>query len=121
VLISLLKSKLHRACVTGASVDYPGSLGVSRELCEAAGLLPYERVLVSNLRDGARFETYVIVEKQPGRIILNGAAAHLGQVGDRLIVMSFAQMTPEEAATHAPRIAVLDEQNRIVRQEPRQG
>jgi len=121
VLISVLKSKLHRACVTDASVDYPGSLGVSRELCEAVGLLPYERVLVSNLRDGMRFETYVIVEGQPGRIVLNGAAAHLGKVGDRVIIMSFAQMTPEEAAVHVPRIAVLDAQNRIVRREPERG
>jgi aspartate 1-decarboxylase len=112
--LSLLKSKLHRATVTAGSVDYPGSIGISRELIDAVGLLPYERVLVSNLRDGARFETYVIVAEQPGQIVLNGAAAHLGRVGDRIIIMSFAEMTPEEVAAHKPRVAVLDEHNQII-------
>ena len=113
MLISLLKCKLHRASVTAAQVDYPGSIGISRELIAAAGLRQWERVLVANLRDGARFETYVIPEDAPGRIVLNGAAAHLGRVGDRVIVMAFAEMTPEEAEMHQPRVVVLDEQNRI--------
>jgi aspartate 1-decarboxylase len=114
MLLSLLKAKLHRACVTAGSLDYPGSIGISRELMDAVGLLHYERVLVSNLRDGARFETYVIPEEQPGQIVLNGAAAHLGRVGDRVIIMSFAQLHPEEVVQHQPRIAVLSEANQIV-------
>ncbi len=114
MLLSILKGKLHQACVTAGSLDYPGSIGISRELMDAVGLLHYERVLVSNLRDGARFETYVIPEEQPGQIVLNGAAAHLGRVGDRVIIMCFAQLSPEEAALHHPRIAVLSENNKIV-------
>ncbi|MCH7471467.1 aspartate 1-decarboxylase [bacterium] len=112
--ITVLKSKLHRAAVTAASVDYSGSIGISRELMDAAGLLPYERVLVANITNGERFETYVIEKDEPGRITLNGAAARKGSIGDRLIIMSFAGMTAEEAAAHQPRIAVLDELNRIV-------
>lgn len=114
MLLSLLKSKLHQACVTAGSLDYPGSIGISRELMDAVGLLHYERVLVSNLRDGARFETYVIPEDQPGQIVLNGAAAHLGRVGDRIIIMCFAQVHPDEVAQFKPRIAVLNEKNEIV-------
>jgi len=114
MLISLLRSKLHSARVTDAHVDYQGSLGISRELMEAVGLLPYERILVSNIQNGERLETYVILEEEPGQIVLNGAAAHKGSVGDRIIIMSFAQLTPEEAAMHKPRVAVLDEANRII-------
>jgi aspartate 1-decarboxylase len=116
--ISLLKSKIHRACVTGASLDYEGSLSVSSDIAENVGLLPYERILVSNLQNGERFETYVIYAA-PGKgiIELNGATAHLGKVGDLLTIMNFAQLTPEEAERHRPRIAVLDRQNRIIRRE----
>jgi aspartate 1-decarboxylase len=116
--ISLLKSKIHRACVTGASLDYEGSLSVSSDIAENVGLLPYERILVSNLQNGERFETYVIYAA-PGKgiIELNGATAHLGKVGDLLTIMNFGQLTPEEAERHRPRIAVLDRQNRIIRRE----
>lgn len=114
MLLTMLKAKLHQACVTDGSLDYPGSIGISRELIDAIGLLPYERVLVSNIRDGARFETYVIPEDEPGRIVLNGAAAHLGRPGDRIIIMCFAMLTPEEAAAHHPQIAVLNERNEII-------
>jgi aspartate 1-decarboxylase len=116
--ISLLKSKIHRASVTGASLDYEGSLSVSSDIAETVGLLPYERILVGNLQNGERFETYVIYAV-PGRgvIELNGATAHLGKVGDLLTIMSFARLTPEEAKSHRPRIAVLDRQNRIIRRE----
>lgn len=114
MLLELLKSKLHQACITAGSLDYPGSIGISRELMDAVGLLHYERVLVSNLRDGARFETYVIPEEQPGQIVLNGAAAHLGRIGDRVIIMCFVRLHPDELAAHKPRIAVLNELNEIV-------
>jgi aspartate 1-decarboxylase len=114
----LLKSKIHRAAVTGASVDYEGSLTISSDLAERVGLLEYEKILVGNLVNGERFETYAIYgEPQRGIIELNGATAHRGKIGDRITIMSFARYTPEEAAVHQPRIVVLDEQNKIVRYE----
>lgn len=116
--LTLLKSKIHRATVTGASLDYEGSLTVSADIAEMVGLLAYEKVLVGNLQNGERFETYVIYgAPQKGLIELNGATAHLGKIGDLLTIMSFAQLTVEEGATHRPRIAVLDRQNRIIRCE----
>ena len=116
--LTLLKSKIHRATVTGASLDYEGSLTISTDLAELVGLIPYEKILVSNLNNGQRFETYAIFGKVRGGIIeLNGATAHLGKFGDRLTIMSFARCTPEEAALHAPRIAVLNEKNEVLRYE----
>jgi len=115
---TLLKSKIHRAAVTGASLDYEGSLTVSADLAELVGLIPYEKILVSNLNNGERFETYAIFgEARRGIIELNGATAHLGKIGDRLTIMSFARYTPEEAALHAPRISLLNEKNEVVRYE----
>lgn len=116
--LTLLKSKIHRAVVTGASLDYQGSLTVSVDIAEMVGLLPYEKILVGNLQNGERFETYVIYGA-PGKglIELNGATAHLGKIGDLLTIMSFAHLTPEEASTHRPKIAVLDRQNRVIRRE----
>jgi aspartate 1-decarboxylase len=115
---TLLKSKIHRAAVTGASVDYEGSLTISSDLAELVGLLEYEKILVGNLTNGERFETYAIYgEPQRGIIELNGATAHLGKMGDRITIMSFARYTPEEAAVHQPRILVLDEKNKIVHYE----
>jgi aspartate 1-decarboxylase len=116
--ITLLKSKMHRAAATGASMDYEGSLTISSDLAELVGLLQYEKILVGNLTNGARFETYAIYG-EPGRgiIELNGATAHLGKIGDRITIMSFARYKPEEAALHKPRIIALDEKNKIVRYE----
>jgi aspartate 1-decarboxylase len=113
--LTLLKSKIHRAAVTGASADYEGSLTISSDLAELVGLLEYEKILVGNLTNGKRFETYAIYgEPRRGIIELNGATAHLGKIGDRITIMSFARYTPEEAAVHQPRIVVLDEKNKIV-------
>ena len=113
-----IKSKIHRATVTGASLDYEGSLTISTDLAELVGLIPYEKILVSNLNNGQRFETYAIFgEVRRGIIELNGATAHLGKFGDRLTIMSFARCTPEEAALHVPRIAVLNEKNEVLRYE----
>ncbi len=115
MLITLLRCKLHRATVTGGSVDYEGSLTISRDLAQHVGLRHYERILVGNMANGNRFETYVIYgEAGKGEVILNGATAHLGKTGDRLTIMSFGQYTPEEAEQHRPRTALLDEKNRIV-------
>jgi aspartate 1-decarboxylase len=116
--LTLLKSKIHRATVTGASLDYEGSLTVSADLAELVGLIPHEKILVGNLNNGERFETYAILgEAQRGIIELNGATAHLGKIGDHLTIMSFARYTLEEAASHAPRVAILNEKNEVARYE----
>ncbi len=112
---TLLKSKLHRATVTGASLHYEGSLTVSEDLARLAGFLQYERILVGNINNGERFETYLIYGRSGAKIIeLNGATAHLGQIGDRLTIMSFAQVPAELSSKHAPTIVRLDEQNNIL-------
>jgi len=113
---SLLKSKIHRATVTGASLDYEGSLTISSDLAERVHLLPYERILISNMNNGNRFETYVIYGL-PGKgcIELNGATARLGEIGDRLTIMSFAQFEKDEASRHKPAVILVDERNQIVR------
>src|SRR5260370_39094140 len=114
--VTLLKSKIHRASVTGASLDYEGSLTVSADIAEMVGLLAYEKILVGNLQNGERFETYVILGAPwKGHIELNGATARLGKVGDLLTIMSFARLTAEVAKTYRPRIAVLDRHNQIIR------
>jgi aspartate 1-decarboxylase len=114
--VTLLKSKIHRAAVTGASLHYEGSLTVSADIAEMVGLLPYEKILVGNLQNGERFETYVIYGTAGmGLIELNGATARLGTIGDRLTIMSFARLTLEETKTHHPRVAVLDAENQVVR------
>jgi aspartate 1-decarboxylase len=116
--LTLLKSKLHRAAVTAASLHYEGSLTIASDLAERVGLLPYEKILVGNMANGARFETYVIYGKSgSGEIQLNGATAHLGKIGDRLTIMNFAQFTPQEAVGHKPRVLLLNEQNEVVRTE----
>jgi aspartate 1-decarboxylase len=114
--VTLLKSKIHRAAVTGASLHYEGSLTVSSDIAEMVGLLPYEKILVGNLQNGERFETYVIYGTAGmGLIELNGATAHLGAIGDRLTIMSFARLTLEEAKAHHPRVVVLGAENRVIR------
>jgi aspartate 1-decarboxylase len=111
----LLKSKIHRASVTGGNVDYEGSLTIARDLMEQAGLLPYERILCSNMANGKRFETYAIPGKRgSGEIVLNGAAARLGKRGDRLTIMSFTNVSQAKAKRWTPRVIVLSRDNRIV-------
>ena len=115
MLISVLKSKLHRARVTDANVDYEGSLTIPEELMKFARLVPYERILVGNMANGERFETYVIRGTKPGEFCLNGATAHLGKVGDLLTIMAFALLDPAEAAKHKPTAITLDEKNRPIK------
>lgn len=115
MFVHLLKSKIHRAAVTAASLDYEGSLGIDQDFLDATGMLAYERILCSNLANGMRFETYAIPAPRGSRaIVLNGATAHRGKPGDRLTIMSFAALEPREAATWEPRVIVLGEDNRIV-------
>ena len=113
--ITLLKSKIHRATVTGASLHYEGSMTISEDLAEKVGLMRYEKILVGNMANGERFETYVIYgERGTQQVQLNGATAHLGKIGDRLTIMNFGSYTPEEAASHKPRVMVLNEKNDVV-------
>ena len=103
--LQLLKSKLHRIRVTEARLDYEGSLTLDPDDMEAVGIVPYEKILCADVENGNRFETYAIEgERGSGVCCLNGAAAHKGSVGDRLIVMAFASLTPEEAVGWQPKV-----------------
>lgn len=113
--VHLLKSKIHRATVTAASLNYEGSMTIAADFMEKTGLIPFERILVSNLANGNRFETYAIPgEWGSGAIILNGATAHLGQIGDRVTIMSYAMLDEREAKKWHPRVIVLGENNSII-------
>ena len=105
MLITLLKAKLHRIRVTEADLDYEGSLTLDPDDMEAVGIVPYEKILVADLENGNRFETYAIAGRRGSRVCcLNGAVARLGKVGYRLIVMCFAQVSPDEAAGWQPKV-----------------
>ncbi|MCX7929577.1 MAG: aspartate 1-decarboxylase [Chlorobi bacterium] len=111
----MFKSKIHRATVTEANLHYEGSLTLDEQLMEAADMLPYEQVSVLNINNGERFETYVIPgERGSGVVCLNGAAARKGHVGDRVIILTYAEMTDEEARRHRPTVVLVDERNNIV-------
>lgn len=114
---NLLKSKIHRATVTGGNINYEGSLTIAADLMEQVGLVPYERILCSNMANGHRFETYAIPGRRgSGEIILNGAAAHLGKKGDRITIMSFTPVTQSQARKWRPRVIVLGKGNSVVNQ-----
>lgn len=113
---TMMKSKIHRATVTEANLHYVGSLTVDAQLMEQADLLAYEKVQVVNISNGARFETYVIEgQRDSGTFTLNGAAARLVQPGDKLIVISYAELEDEEARRHQPTVVFVDEHNRVTR------
>ncbi len=115
MLYHLLRTKILRAEVTGARIDYEGSLAMDSELMALVGMLPYEKILVGNIENGQRFETYAIPAPAGSRqICLNGATAHLGKVGDLLVVMTFAEVTPEEAKSWHPKTVTLSHQNKKV-------
>lgn len=115
MLVNMLKGKIHRAVVRQAELHYVGSITVDPELLEAAGILEYEYVQIVDVENGNRFETYTIAgEPGSGMICLNGAAARQVAVGDHIIIMCYAQMTPEEARTHRPRVVFVDAENAIV-------
>ncbi len=114
MMIHLLKSKLHRATVTDGNVNYEGSITVSEDLMEAVDFRPYERVLIGNMGNGERFETYLIAGRRgKGEICLNGATAHLGKAGDLLTIMSFVGLDEAEAAKHAPQTVTLLAGNKL--------
>lgn len=117
--LEMLKSKLHQAVVTHADVEYEGSFGIDVELMEAVGLVPYEKVLVANINNGNRLETYVIAEPFGSRrFVLNGAAARLGSAGDRVIIMAFCWVDEADVreGRFRPRVIRLDERNEPVQQ-----
>jgi aspartate 1-decarboxylase len=110
--LTMFKSKLHQMRVTEANLMYEGSITIDQDLLDLAGILPYEKVQVVNITNGARLETYTIPGERGERTCcLNGAAARLTQVDDRIIVISYAEMTPEEAANHKPKVVIVDENN----------
>lgn len=114
--ITMLKGKIHRAKVIQAELDYVGSITVDQALLEASGILEYEKVQVVDVENGNRFETYTIAgERGSGMICVNGAAARCVQVGDHVIIMAYADMTPVEAKEHKPAVVFVDETNKVTK------
>ena len=113
---TMLKSKIHRATVTDGNIDYEGSITIDKKLMEEADMLLYEHVQVLNINNGARFSTYVI-EGEPGsgEICLNGAAARLAVKGDLVIILTYTEMSDEEARNHIPKIVQVNEKNEVVK------
>ena len=114
--ITMLKAKIHRATVTQAELDYVGSITVDMDLLEQAGILEYEKVQIVDVNNGSRFETYTIAgERGSGVMCLNGAAARMVQTGDKIILMAYAQVTPEEASELRPTVLFVDEKNKVTK------
>ena len=114
--VQLLKGKIHRAAVTQAELDYVGSITVDEALLEASGIREYEKVQIVDVNNGSRFETYTICgERGSGMICLNGAAARCVSVGDKIIIMAYATMTPEDAKNHKPTVVFVDENKHVER------
>lgn len=112
--LNMLKSKIHRATVLQAELNYVGSITIDLDLLDAAGILEYEMVQVVDVNNGNRFETYTIAgERGSGMICVNGAAARCVQVGDKIIIMSYCQLNQDEARDHKPRVVFLEEENNI--------
>lgn len=110
--LTMFKSKLHQMKVTEANLMYEGSITIDEDLLEMANILPYEKVAVVNITNGSRLETYTIPGERGSRVCcMNGAAARLTQVDDRIIVIAYAEMTAEEAKNHEPTVVVVDENN----------
>lgn len=114
MLMQALKAKIHRATVTDSHIEYPGSIGIDSDLLKTAGINVYEKVLVVDVDNGNRLETYVVPEEAgSGKIVILGAAARLVNPGDLIIIMNFAMFTPEELAEHKPIVVVPDEKNKV--------
>ena len=119
MLSIFLKSKLHNLTVTAAELHYQGSLTLDPDFMEMVGLRQFEKILVANLENGERFETYAITGERGSKVCcLNGATAHKGAVGDRVIVFSFCMLTDEEAGRHEPKIALFGDGNAMIRRSP---
>ena len=118
MLIDMFKSKIHRATITQADLNYVGSLTLDKDLIEAANMRVHEKVQIVNINNGARFETYIIEgQRGSGVVCLNGACARLGQSGDKIIAITYAQMTPEEIEEYTPVSLFVDDDNKIINEE----
>ena len=118
---SLFKSKIHRATVTHADLDYEGSVTIDQDLMDAAGIWEYEAIHIWNITRGTRLTTYAIQGARGSRVIcINGAAAHLNKPGDKVILATFAEMDEAEARRHVPQVVLVDEENRIVSKDARE-
>lgn len=114
----MFKAKIHQAVITQADLNYEGSLTVDEDLLDAAGILIHEKVQVVNINNGNRFETYTIRGKRGSGIIgLNGACARLGMPGDRVIIITYAQMDEKEAKNFVPNVVIVDENNKIIKKQ----
>ncbi|MHB8580602.1 MAG: aspartate 1-decarboxylase [Ignavibacteriaceae bacterium] len=112
----MFKSKIHRATVTLAELYYEGSITIDKDLLSTADILPFEKVQVVNVNNGNRFETYTLEGPAgSGMICLNGPAARLGAVGDEVIIITYSEMTEEEAKKHQPKIVLVDKQNKVTK------
>ncbi len=115
--LTLLKAKLHRACVTHAELDYEGSCAIDSDLLEKSGILEYEQIQIYNVTNGKRFTTYAIRAEAGSRVIsVNGAAAHKANPGDRVIICAYGNLSEAEARSHKPKLVYLDEDNHVVRE-----
>jgi aspartate 1-decarboxylase len=112
MLVTMLKAKIHRATVTGADLDYEGSIALGPELRRAAGVLPFEKVEIFNCNNGERFATYVIAGND-GEVSVNGAAARLVQPGDIVIIVAYVEVEADQATSHRPVVVLVDEHNRV--------
>jgi aspartate 1-decarboxylase len=113
MLITVCKSKIHRATITDANLDYVGSISIDETLMKAADLIEFEKVQIANINNGERFETYVIKgEAGSGAITLNGAAARKAQIGDLIIIIAYGQIEKSEAASFKPTVVHVDKNNR---------
>jgi len=116
MLVNMLKSKIHRATVVQSELNYVGSITIDEELMKASGIYEYEKVQIADVDNGSRFETYVIAgEPKSGMICLNGAAARQVSTGDKIIIMAYAQMSPEEIENNKPKVVFVDDNNQITR------
>ena len=115
MMLSMMYGKIHRAVVTHSELNYNGSMGIDRDYIDAAGFLPGQRIDVLNVNTGSRFSTYIIEEPRGSKHFgVYGAAAHLAKKGDIVIIIAYAQMTPEEAKAHKPKVLIMDEKNEVV-------
>ncbi len=117
MLLQILKAKLHMATVTETELHYHGSVTIDRDLMDAVGFQPYEKVMIANCETGARAESYIIEGERGSKVIkMNGALAHLASVHDRVILLSFASLHTDELEAFEPQVAILDEENNIIEQ-----
>lgn len=119
MLVEVLKAKIHKAKITGKQLHYHGSFGIDRDFMDMCGILPYEKLLIGNFSNGERFETYAIpAERGSRQFVLNGAVARLGEVGDEIVIIIFAQLDSTELEGYTPKVIELSDNNQTVTEIP---